>query len=195
MVLECFAKARVPLEARRRVLTTVASWEPTEGGPVVKGITYRGKSAEFERFIDLPSRSALPLELALSGTIPSARLREHGWRVRDAYEVSYDPWVYCSYLARSFGEWSVAKNAYVASRSGWFSCRTACYLALGIPVVVQDTGFSKIIPSGEGILAFETLDEASDAIANLLASPNSMPKPRGPLQQSTLMPAWCWNIL
>jgi hypothetical protein len=149
----------------------VASWEPTEGGPVVKGITYRGKSAEFERFIDLPSRSALPLELALSGKIPSTRLQEHGWRVRDAYEVSYDPWIYCSYLARSFGEWSVAKNAYVASRSGWFSCRTACYLALGIPAIVQDTGFSKIIPSGEGVLAFETLDEASDAIANLLASP------------------------
>jgi hypothetical protein len=171
VVLECFAPAGVPLEARRRVLTTVASWEPTEGGPVVKGITYRGKSAEFERCIDLPSRSALPLELALSGKIPSARLREHGWRVRDAYEVSYDPWVYRSYLAHSFGEWSVAKNAYVASRSGWFSCRTACYLALGIPVVVQDTGFSKMIPSGEGILTFETLDEASDAIANLLASP------------------------
>jgi hypothetical protein len=171
VVLECFATARVPLAARRRALTTVASWEPTEGGPVVKGITYRGKSAEFERFIDLPSRSALPLELALSGKIPSTRLQEHGWRVRDAYEVSYDPWIYCSYLARSFGEWSVAKNAYVASRSGWFSCRTACYLALGIPAIVQDTGFSKIIPSGEGVLAFETLDEASDAIANLLASP------------------------
>ena len=176
VVLDCFAPAVVPLEARRRVLTTVASWEPTEGGPVVKGITYRGKSAEFERFIDLPSRSALPLELALSGKVPSARLREHGWRVRDAYEVSYDPWAYCSYLARSFGEWSVAKNAYVASRSGWFSCRTACYLALGIPVVVQDTGFSKIIPSGEGVLAFETLEEAGDAIANLLDSPEQHAK-------------------
>ena len=96
--------------------------------------------------------------------------------MREAYEVSYDPWADGSYLARSFGEWSVAKNAYVASRSGWFSCRTACYLALGIPAVVQDTGFSKIIPSGEGVLAFETLEEACEAIAHLLASPEQHAK-------------------
>jgi hypothetical protein len=74
-------------------------------------------------------------------------------------------------LADSAGEWSVAKNAYVASRSGWFSCRTACYLALGVPAVVQDTGFSRWLPTGEGLLAFSTLDEAADAIARLAYEP------------------------
>jgi hypothetical protein len=91
--------------------------------------------------------------------------------VRDALNISHDPWVYRDYLARSWGEWSVAKNAYVASRSGWFSCRTACYLALGVPAVVQDTGFSRIIPCREGLLAFETREEASAAIESLRSAP------------------------
>lgn len=171
VVLECFEAARVPLANRRRVLTTVASWEPTESGPVVNGVTYRGKSTEFERFIDLPARSSVPFELALSGKIPTDRLQAHGWQVRDAYGISHDPWIYRDYLAQSLAEWSVAKNAYVASHSGWFSCRTACYLALGVPAVVQDTGFSSSLPSGEGVLTFTTLDEASAALDNLLSAP------------------------
>jgi hypothetical protein len=171
IVLDCFDPAQVPLSARRKVLTTVGSWEPAEKGPVVDGVAYRGKSAEFERFMELPGRSPLPLEVALSGPAPLQRLREHGWAIRDGYEVSRDPWVYRDYLAGSLAEWSVAKNAYVASRSGWFSCRTACYLALGVPAVVQDTGFSRFIPTGEGLLAFSTLDEAAAAIHRLAAEP------------------------
>src|SRR5207248_4940555 len=93
--------------ARRQTLTTVASWELNENGPVVHGVAYRGKSAEFERFVDLPTRSALPLELAMSGRIPKDWFRSHGWHVRDAYDISHDPWVYRGYLAQSFAEWSV----------------------------------------------------------------------------------------
>jgi hypothetical protein len=171
VVMECFEPHEVAVSRRRRVLTTVASWEPAEGGPVVRGVQYRGKSAEFERFMELPSRSPLPLELAMSGRAPRERLSAHGWRMVDAYSVSSDPWVYRDYLARSLGEWSVAKNAYVASRSGWFSCRSACYLALGVPVVVQETGFSKILPSGKGILPFSTMDEAAQAIESLARDP------------------------
>ena len=171
IVLGRFAEAAVPIASRRRVLTTVASWEPSEKGPVIDGVAYRGKSVEFERFVELPSVSALPLELAMSGPAPIERLRGSGWQIIDAYSISADPWGYRDYLAHSFGEWSVAKNAYVASRSGWFSCRSACYLALGVPVIVQDTGFSRRIPSGEGILSFSTLDEARGAIEELVAEP------------------------
>jgi hypothetical protein len=167
VVLDRFA-ARPP-SARRRVCTTVASWEPTEDGPTVKGVTYAGKSVEFERFIDLPARSALRLELAISGQPPLQRLRSSGWRLRDGFEVSYDPWVYLDYLASSTAEFSVAKNAYVAARTGWFSTRTACYLALGVPAVVQDTGMR--IPTGEGLLTFATLDEAADAIERVACEP------------------------
>ena len=173
IVLDCFKEHTLAVEDRRRMLTTVASWEPSEQGPVLDGTAYAGKSAEFERFIDLPSRSPLPTEIAMSGPAPDARLKSHGWVIRDGYGVSRDPWVYRNYLACSLGEWSVAKNAYVDSHSGWFSCRSACYLALGVPAIVQDTGFSKFIPTGEGVLAFNTIDEAEEGIARVAGDPKS----------------------
>ena len=172
IVIDCFLDAAVPVAARRRVLTTVASWEPTERGPVIDRVRYAGKSVEFERVIGLPARSEIPLELALSGPAPVDRLRAHGWQVVDGQQLSRDPWTYRDYLASSLGEFSVAKHAYVAGRTGWFSCRTACYLALGVPAVVQATGFEHVIPTGEGLLAFTTTDEAATAIERLLSDPD-----------------------
>lgn len=171
VVIEAFRPFRVPVDQRRRMLTTVASWKPAEDGPTIRGHTYGDKGVEFERFVDLPARSSLPLELALSGESPDERLRAAGWGVRPAHPVSKDPQAYAAYLAGSLGEWSVAKNAYVASRSGWFSCRSACYLALGVPVVVQDTCFSRTIPVGRGVLSFGTLDQAAEAIDRLAGDP------------------------
>jgi hypothetical protein len=171
VVLDRFTAASVPVEDRRPVFTTVASWEPTETGPVVDGVVYAGKSREFERFLGLPARSPVPLEVALSNPAPAERLCGHGWRLRDGYEVSADPWVYRDYLAGSAGEWSVAKNAYVATRSGWFSCRTACYLALGVPAVVQDTGFGDHLPTGTGLLAFADLDGAVECLNRVVREP------------------------
>lgn len=171
IVLDCFQPHEVPLSERRRLLTTVASWEPAEDGPTVDGVKYTGKSTEFQRFLELPQRSLIPLELAMSGRAPAERLTRHGWWMRDGYEVSKDPWVYRDYLSNSYGEWSVAKNAYVQSRSGWFSCRTACYLALGVPAIVQQTGFAADIPADEGVLAFETPDDAADCIERLFSDP------------------------
>ncbi|MGH3089706.1 MAG: glycosyltransferase [Rubrobacteraceae bacterium] len=170
VVLDLFRDAAVPIENRRRALTTVASWEPSKMNLIVEGVAYGGKSLEFERFIELPRRSAMSMELALNGEIPKKRLREHGWKLIEPISVSSDPWVYRDYLASSLAEWSVAKNAYVDSRSGWFSCRTACYLALGVPAIVQDTGFD--LPTGEGLFKFSTLDEAADAIEELASDPN-----------------------
>jgi hypothetical protein len=169
IVLDCFESAARTPASRRRMLTTVASWEPAGKAPVVEGVAYAGKSVEFERFIDLPSISPLPLELAISGPAPRERLRAAGWHLIDGYSVSTDPWSYQAYLANSFAEFSVAKNAYVQSRSGWFSCRSACYLTLGVPVVVQDTGFS--IPGGRGVLPFSTLEQARAAIDEISAAP------------------------
>ena len=170
IVLDQFAR-QIPIDSRRRMLTTVASWEPSEKGPTVNGVTYCGKSVEFRKFMELARRSALPLEIAISGAVPRDELRAMGWNLREGFEISGDPWTYRDYLANSFGEWSVAKNAYVASRSGWFSCRSACYLALGVPVIVQDTGFTPYIPSGDGVIAFTNLDEAAAAIERLLSNP------------------------
>lgn len=170
IVMDCF-KERVPVEGRRKIFTTVGSWEPTEKGPLVRGVQYKGKSVEFKRFLDLPKHSPVPLEVAITGAAPRQILTDAGWLTREAYDVSSDPFVYRRYLAESLGEWSVAKNAYAAGRTGWFSCRTACYLALGVPAVVEDTGFSKFIPTGEGLLAFNTFDEAAAGIARVVADP------------------------
>ncbi|MEX0655027.1 MAG: hypothetical protein WD534_00450 [Phycisphaeraceae bacterium] len=172
IVLDRFAPHAVAVDRRPRRFNTVASWEPTEEGPVVEGVQYKGKSVEFKRFLHLPRRVSVPIELALSGKYPRSCLEAHGFQVRDAYEVSHDPWVYRDYLANVLGEWSVAKHAYTASLSGWFSCRSACYLALGVPVVVQDTGFSRRLPTGEGLLAFRTLDEAAAAIDAVVSRPD-----------------------
>jgi hypothetical protein len=147
-----------------RSYTTVMSWKTDVTLPNLDGVTYGGKDVEFTKFIDLPSRVRVPLEVALSGAAPRAALETHGWRIVDAYEKSSTLDAYRAYLQSSRAEWSIAKNAYVASRSGWFSSRSAAYLALGKPVVVQDTGFSRCYPTGEGLFAFTTLDQARSAI-------------------------------
>jgi hypothetical protein len=123
------------------------------------------KDVEFLRFLDLPKQVSTPLELAVNG--PRELLSEHGWRCRDAFPVSRTPEAYHDYIASSLGEFSVAKHTYVATNSGWFSDRTECYLATGRPAVVQDTGFSAHLPTGEGLLAFNTFEEARDALENV----------------------------
>lgn len=143
-----------------RSFTTVMSWKTDASPPLIDGVRYGGKNVEFERFLDLPRRTDVPLEVAIAGAAPLDELRARGWSVVDAGERSATMESYRAYLQGSRGEWSVAKNVYVALRSGWFSCRTAAYLASGRPAVVQDTGWSSHYPAGEGLIAFDTTEEA-----------------------------------
>jgi glycosyltransferase involved in cell wall biosynthesis len=157
-----------PAAPRREVFTTVMNW--TSYGDVTwRGRSYGQKDAEFLRFLELPGRVAPNiLELAIGSGLtrraPRDTLERHGWRLVDPMDVCAGADDYRRYIESSKGEWTVAKNGYVAAQSGWFSGRTACYLAAGRPVVVQDTGFAPVIPVGEGILVFRTLDEAADAV-------------------------------
>jgi hypothetical protein len=172
IVRELFDPFVRPVAARRRVVTTVGSWgSATETGLRVAGVRYGGKKAEFQKFFTLPAKSPLPLELSIGDHESVEALKEHGWLIRDNHESSSSPWVYCHYLADSWAEWSPAKNAYVASNSGWFSERSACYLALGVPVVVQDTGFSRYIETGEGVIAFTSIEEAIDGLHRISSKP------------------------
>ena len=116
------------------------------------------KDREFVKFIDLPSRTTHRFQLAVNG--PQTLLRQHGWDTVDAMAVSRTPWQYRDFIHASKGEFGVAKHAYVANRSGWFSDRTECYLAAGRPALVQDTGWSSHLPNGEGLLAFSTPEQA-----------------------------------
>jgi hypothetical protein len=145
--------------------TTVMSWKIDVTPPAIGTRVYGGKDVEFAKVLDLPARTATPLEVALSGTAPRAELLAAGWRIRDARDASATPESYQSYLAASRGEFSVAKEAYVATRSGWFSTRSASYLALGRPVVVQDTGLAAHYPIGDAIVTFTDVDEAAAALA------------------------------
>jgi hypothetical protein len=142
--------------------TTVMTWK-IESFTDVDG----NKDREFVRFIDLPSRTSSRFELAVNG--PQQLLRAHGWPTVDAMSVSRSLWDYRSFLQRSRAEFGVAKHAYVAHRSGWFSDRTECYLAAGRPAVVQDTGWSSHLPAGTGLLAFSNPEEALEALARVEA--------------------------
>lgn len=146
-----------------RCYTTVMSW--ASRAPVAYGgVEYGLKDVEFWRIASLPSRVATCLEIALGGSAPYDDIAAAGWGLADAGAVTATPWTYREYIARSRGEFSVAVNLEVKSRSGWFSDRTAAYLASGKPAVVQDTGFSEDLPCGEGLFAFSTMDEAASAL-------------------------------
>jgi hypothetical protein len=157
--------------------TTISSWQQSGKDVEWNGETYHwSKHLEFLRFIDLPRRTGQPLELALApGGAQATRLfteavqllRSHGWWVVDAIVVSKDILPYRGFILRSRGEFTVAKDQNVRLRSGWFSDRSACYLAAGKPVITQDTGFGNILPTGRGLFAFRTVDEILDAFGQI----------------------------
>lgn len=141
--------------------TTVMTWNYFGGDLIHDGVTYDAKATEYARFCDLPRRTDTRLALAVGGYhTPADQIRADGWRLIDARAISRTPAAYRRFIAQSAGEWSIAKNVYVAMRTGWFSTRTACYLAAGRPAVIQETGWSKSIPSGDGVIAFETMEQA-----------------------------------
>ena len=100
---------------------------------------------------------------------PQTLLRAHGWATVDAMRASRTPWDYRDFIQSSKAEFGVAKHTYVASRSGWFSDRTECYLAAGRPALVQDTGWTGHLPHGEGLLSFSSVDEALAGIDSINA--------------------------
>jgi hypothetical protein len=180
----------------REVFTTVMSW--TSYRPLeYSGQRYGQKDIEFRRFLDLPTkirratmevalgklfhdswqtddekscRTIEGFDLSNSDRTVHGLLTQLGWNVVDAMESCGDMDRYREYIQSSKAEWSVAKNGYVLGQPGWFSCRSACYLAAGKPVVVQDTGFSGILPTGKGILTFRTPTEAVAGIEEVDAN-------------------------
>lgn len=151
----------------RDAMTTVANWR-SYGSLVHSGIQYGQRAHSFRDFFSLPARTSVPLRPALAidpaETDDISALREHGWIVMDPRPVSASPAAYRNFVRTSRGEFSIAKSGYVQSRSGWFSDRSACYLASGRPVVAQDTGFGRRLPTGWGLLSFTTPEEAALAL-------------------------------
>ncbi len=175
-----------------RCVVTLPSWQAVRAAPIRAHaaftsvmtlgyfpgkLTYRGrqydaKVPEFEKFRSLPQSVEIPLELAISGDkVPLDPIREMGWKLIDGAKATLTPQSYMQFIADSAGEWSIAKNVYVDTNSGWFSCRTACYLAAGRPAVVQDTLWSRFVPSGWGVIAFGTMEESIAALNAVAADP------------------------
>ncbi|HEX5419140.1 MAG TPA: hypothetical protein VFY39_04005, partial [Gammaproteobacteria bacterium] len=161
------------LEPPRSVWTTVMNWVSYKGCEYA-GDTWGQKDVEFMRCIDLPRRTAENFEVAMGlgpgKKRPTELLRQKGWHIVEPDQRLPDPWTYHDYLRSSKGEWSIAKEGYVKSRSGWFSCRSACYLASGRPCVLLDTAWSRYYPTGEGLLAFNTVEEAAAGVDRVAAN-------------------------
>src|SRR5947209_9899753 len=149
------------------VFTSIANWS-TSG---LKDITWRrrkylwSKSREFLRFVAAPKKSGETFELATN--IQDRKTREtfesNDWRFTSPRQMSVDYWLYRDYIEQSKAEFTVAKDQYVRLNTGWFSDRSACYLAAGRPVITQETGFTKNYGGDAGLLAFKSLDDIGEA--------------------------------
>jgi hypothetical protein len=144
--------------------TTVMMWNNYERPVEHEGRSYGAKEQEFDRIEELPTHCSSRFEVAVTGEAPRDRWRTLGWSVANGGEKSKTAEEYRNYIQGSRGEFSVAKGMYVGTRSGWFSGRSACYLASGRPVVLQETGFSDCIPTGDGLLSYTTLEGAARAV-------------------------------
>jgi hypothetical protein len=157
-----------------RRFTTIGKWEHAKDRSVeFAGRRYASsKAVEWEKLVDLPSKSrAWELRMAME------KMRTHdrrpfesaGWKFDDALAASRTPADYHGYISGSAGELTVVKQIYAGLPSGWFSDRSACYLAAGRPVVTQSSGFEKWLPTGEGLFNFDTIDEAAAALETISA--------------------------
>src|SRR5438128_2217637 len=152
----------------RKFASSIANWS-TSG---LKDISWRGekylwsKSLEFLRFVAAPKKSGEAFELAtdIKDAKTRSRFERNGWRLTSPLQLSVDYWLYRDYIQLSKGEFTVAKDQYVRLSTGWFSDRSACYLAASRPVIIQETGFTKNYGGEAGLLAFGSLGEIVDAV-------------------------------
>jgi len=158
-----------PVEPGDRIspFTTVTSWSPI-GDHTHNGRVYGMKNREFGPYFTLPRDTGERMEMALNAPAEIRRqLAKGGWRLVDPREVTRDLWTYQRYLRASRAEFSVAKHGYVVTRCGWFSERSAAYLASGRPVLIQETGFSDWLNSGAGVIPFSTADDVLNGIQEI----------------------------
>ena len=152
---------------RSAAFNTITTWENRGKDIVWGGETYRwSKHHEFLKIIDLPKRRPnVAFELA-AGVEPDVKklLTDNGWRNVDSVAISRDVERYRGYIQRSRGEFTVAKDQNIRLRSGWFSDRSACYLASGRPVINQDTAFGRALPTGKGLFSFRTMEDILTAV-------------------------------
>ncbi len=146
--------------------STIATWQNKGKDVDFQGETYYwSKDREFTKVLDLPRRRGVPFEVAMSVPVDvRERLSAHGWRISDPLEISRDLRCYRDFIFRSRAEFTVAKDQNVRLRSGWFSDRSACYLAASRPVITQDTAFGNVLPTGLGLFSYRSMDDILAAV-------------------------------
>lgn len=144
--------------------TTVMNWKSHK--PInYKGEIFGQKDQEFQKVIRLPTLLKAEFELALSGkNIPRKSLEENGWKISSGKSITLNVDTFMDFIASSSGEFSVCKEVFVKNQTGWFSDKSAAYLAMGKPVILQDTGFAECLPVGEGLLKFKDLEDAKNSV-------------------------------
>ena len=169
VVLEHWPRATAP----RLGFTTVASWRGAFAPVDYHGHTYGLRVHQFRRFAELPDRTGKTFDVALDihpAEEPDlALLAKYGWRLLDPLDAAGEPESFARFVAESAAEFMVAKGMYVDTRGGWFSDRSACYLACGRPVLAQQTGLDAY-PTGLGLVPFSTLDDAIGAVESITAT-------------------------
>jgi hypothetical protein len=164
-----------PVAAGGTAFTSVATWRGPYGPVEYEGRAYGLRVHEFRRFLPLPELVSAEFEIALAidpaDGADIERLEQAGWTLLDPGAVASGPEAYRRFIQGSAAELTVAKGMYVETESGWFSDRSACYLASGKPVLAQETGFSAHLPTGEGLLSFSTLEKAVDAVEQVRSDP------------------------
>lgn len=171
VLVDLWKTAKPPAHDR---FTTIGNWSQPWRDVSMNGSVYTwSKDQEFKKLLDLPLRLGGRLELALSSYNDADRdlLEGNGWRVIPAMSFSTDLVAYRDYVARSAGEFTVAKDQNVRLRTGWFSDRSATYLASGRPVITQDTGFGQAIPTGEGLFGFSAGEDVVEAVERIDRDP------------------------
>jgi hypothetical protein len=152
------------------VFTTIGNWRQQRRNVLLRKEVYSwSKHVEFSKFIDLPEKSGARFELALGqyNDNDERMLKAKGWNVRYAPGFTMDVDAYRDYITGSRGEFTVAKDQNVRLRSGWFSDRSATYLASGRPVITQETGFTNVLPAGEGLFGFSTMEDILAALDDI----------------------------
>ena len=164
--------ARVTREASHERYTTITTWLSQVRSVAYNDDSYHWqKGREFERFSELPSRSSSTFEIASNGGefVPDS-MRSRGWRHVPVEVVANDVHSYREYIRNSRGEFTVSRDQYVRPKTGWFSDRSACYLMSGRPVITQETGFSKFLPTGCGLFGYDSLDGVVAAVETIEAN-------------------------
>jgi hypothetical protein len=156
----------------RSMFTTIANWRQSGKDIEWNGELYRwSKHTEFLKFVELPSQTAQNMGMALSSVSPEEKelLRKNGWHIDDAFAISKEILPYRDFISASRGEFTVGKSQYVRTRSGWFSDRSVCFLAAARPVITQQTGFDRFIPTGRGLFGFAGMEDVVLALEQINA--------------------------